>query len=287
VTRYIIITPARDEEDHLEKTIETILRQTILPLQWVLVDDGSKDSTGAIIDRYATEYSWITACHRQNRGFRKAGGGVVDAFYDGYAALRFADWDYIVKLDADLSFSAGYFAECFAAFDKDPQLGIAGGTIYHDLNGVLSLEENPRFHVRGATKIYRRACWEEMDGLVRAAGWDTIDELKANMLGWTTRTLPELLALHHRFTGSADGAWKNAVKDGRANYNAGYLPVFMLLKCIRRLFKSPRLIGAVGLMTGFLGCYWKRSPRIPDAALISYVREQQLRRLLLRESMWR
>jgi glycosyltransferase involved in cell wall biosynthesis len=287
LTRYVIITPARDEEDFLEKTIHAVLNQTVLPQQWILVNDGSVDRTGDIMQRYAALYPWITVLHRGNRGFRNSAGGEIDAFYGGFDQIRSADWEYVVKLDADLSFAPDYFAQCFAAFKADPGLGIAGGTIYHDIEGREALEDNPAFHVRGATKIYRRECWEAIGGLMRIAGWDTIDELKANMLGWRTATLPHLHLLHFRYTGSADGAWRNALKDGRANYNAGYHPAFMLLKCLRRLFKPPVLIGGVGLMVGFLSCYWKRAPRVGDTSLVTYVRDQQLRKLTLRESLWR
>ena len=136
-------------------------------------------------------------------------------------------------------------------FETDPRLGIGGGGIYHEQNGDLTLEPNPKFHVRGATKIYKRECWEKLGGLLRAPGWDTVDEVKANMLGWTTRSFPHLKVSHYRFTGAADGAWKDCVKNGRANYIAGYHPVFMLFKCMRRLVAKPYLFGAMGLLWGF------------------------------------
>jgi biofilm PGA synthesis N-glycosyltransferase PgaC len=103
-TRYVVITPVRDEEEHLQSTIESMIRQTVLPTEWVIVDDGSKDGTGKIIDEYASRYSWIKAIHRTDRGFRKAGGGVVDAFNDGYRALASSDWDFMTKFDGDLTF---------------------------------------------------------------------------------------------------------------------------------------------------------------------------------------
>lgn len=287
MTNYIIITPVRDEEDYLERTILSVVRQRSLPMQWILMDDGSRDRTGEIIDRYAGQYPWITACHRTDRGFRNSAGGEIDAFYEGYEHVAYTGWDFLVKLDGDLSFSPDYFAQCFAEFTKNPLLGIAGGGIYHDLNGRITLEESPLFHVRGATKIYRRECWDAIGGLLRVPGWDTIDELKANMLGWTTRTFPALRLLHYRYTGAADGAWKNGVKDGRANYIAGYHPIFMILKCATRILKQPRLVGSAGLMLGFLGGYWRRTPRVQDPPLICYTRNQQMRRLLLLDSIWK
>jgi poly-beta-1,6-N-acetyl-D-glucosamine synthase len=285
--KYVIITPARDEGPYVEGTIRTLLQQTVWPEQWVLVNDGSSDNTGEIIDRYAQLYPWITAVHRPNRGFRKAGGGVIDAFNDGYSRLRAADWDFLVKLDADLTFAPDYFESCFTEFTKDPHLGIAGGGIYHRERESLVLEPSPAFHVRGATKIYKRDCWEKLGGLLAAPGWDTIDEVKANMLGWSTRSLPELQVLHHRFTGSADGSWKDSVKNGLANYVTGYHPLFMLVKCMRRLLARPYLVGSAGLAWGFMAGYCTRAPQVPETTVIAYTRSQQIRRLLFMDSIWK
>jgi len=285
--KYIIVTPARDEEAYLERTIASVASQTILPLQWIIVNDGSTDRTGEIMDRYAARYSWITARHRPNRGFREAGGGVIATFYDGYEQIRYQEWDFLIKLDADLSFSADYFELCFAEFAKDSRLGIGGGGIYHEENGELKLEKNPEFHVRGATKIYKRECWEALGGLLRAPGWDTVDELKANMLGWRTRTFPKLRLSHYRFTGAADGAWKDCIKNGRANYITGYHPLFMLLKCIRRVARKPYLVGSAGLFWGFVSSHWRRTPRVQDRELIRYTQTQQMRKMLMLDSIWK
>src|SRR5580692_10321891 len=109
---YVVITPVRDEEEHILSTLESMIRQTVPPKEWIIVDDGSKDNTGKIIDEYASRYEWIKAVHRVDRGFRKAGGGVVDAFNDGYHALTFDAWDFIVKFDGDLTFDPNYFEAC-------------------------------------------------------------------------------------------------------------------------------------------------------------------------------
>jgi biofilm PGA synthesis N-glycosyltransferase PgaC len=285
--KYIIITPARDEEAYIHKTILAVVQQTTRPEQWIIVDDGSRDRTGAIIDGYAAAHPWIKPVHRSNRGFRQAGGGVIDAFNQGYEQIESLDWDFIVKLDADLSFAPDYFERCFTEFEKDESLGIGGGSIYHEQDGTLKLEPNPMFHVRGATKIYKRECWVKLGGLLRAPGWDTVDEVKANMLGWTTRSFPHLQVSHYRFTGAADGEWKDSVKNGRANYIAGYHPVFMLVKCVRRVAAKPYLTGAMGLLWGFLSGYFARAARVEDPELIRYTRTQQMRRVLFLGSIWK
>jgi biofilm PGA synthesis N-glycosyltransferase PgaC len=286
--RIVIISPVRNEGQHLQHTIRSMVAQTLRPKLWVLVNDGSTDDTATQIEAAAREYSWIKTVHRKDRGARKAGGGVIETFYDGYAAVQQADWDFIVKFDGDLSFEPEYFARCIEHFEKEPKLGIGGGLICGKVNGALEEESkgDPHFHVRGATKIYRRKCWEDIGGLLKSSGWDTLDEVKANMCGWKTYSFPELKLLHHRPAGAADGAWKNWVKNGRANYFSGYHPLFMLLKCVKRVFEKPYGVAALGLLTGFIGGYFKGAPQVADKQLIRYLRQQQMNRLMLRDSLW-
>lgn len=285
--KYVIISPVRDEFQYVEKTINSIILQKILPLQWVIVDDGSTDGTDEILDRYS-ELSWIKVVHRANRGYRAAGSGVIEAFYEGYSALSVTDWDFVVKLDGDLSFNVDYFQKCLAHFGSEPGLGIAGGTVYVFENGKLKIDSagDPPFHVRGATKIYRRACWDKISPLVRAPGWDTIDEVKANLHGWNTRTFSDLKLIQHKATGEAAGNWRNWFKNGRANYITGYHPLFMLAKCARRTFQKPLFVNSLALWAGFSTGYLKRIPQVQDVEVIRYLRQQQIRHLFLRPSIY-
>ena len=286
-TNYVVISPVRDEEAYIRFTLDCMAHQTVLPKEWIIIDDGSTDKTGSILDEFAHKYSWIRVIHRLNRGFRKAGGGVVEAFNEGYKTVEFNDWDFLVKLDGDLSFDPDYFEKCFINFQNEGKLGVGGGVMCYIENGVKEFEENPKFHVRGATKIYRRACWDAIGGFWPAPGWDTMDEVKSSMLGWTTRSFPDLHLLHHRHTGAADGTWKNLVKNGLANYICGYHPVFMITKCISRLRRPPYLFGSIALFYGFMTGYFKKIPQVNEPNTISYLRQQQLSRLMGKETIWK
>lgn len=206
-TKYVVVTPVRDEEAYLPFTIESMAKQTVRPQEWVIVDDGSTDKTPEIIDEYASKYSWIRAVHRKDRGFRKWGGGIIEAFYAGYEALTCTDWEFMCKLDGDLSFKPGYFESTFKKFEERPRLGIGGGVLYH-MDGAHKIPElHPVFHVRGGVKIFRRNCWEAIGGFWIGPGSDTVDEVKANMLGWNTMSFLDLEIEHHRWTGEAYGRW--------------------------------------------------------------------------------
>ena len=286
--RYIVITPARNEEENISHTIKSMVGQTFLPTRWIIVDDGSTDRTGEIIDAAARENPWITSVRVPDRGYRQQGGGVVQAFYAGYQRIGPQPWDFLVKFDADLSFERDYFVRCQQKFSDDPKLGIGGGMIAQDVDGQLVCESpgDPAFHVRGATKIYRRACWGAIGGLIQAPGWDTIDELKANMLGWRTTTFRDIPLRHHRLTGTTDGTWKNYVKFGLANYIAGYHPLFMFVKCLKRSVGKPMFIGAFGLFWGYCRGYLTRTKQVADPELIGYIRRQQLNKLMGKPSLW-
>lgn len=286
--RYAVITPVRDEADYISHTLESVASQTVRPVEWIIVDDGSMDGTGDILDSFAASHRWITVRHRKNRGFRASGGGVMEAFYDGYALLNGVDWDFLVKLDGDLSFANHYFERCIAQFDIEPELGIGGGTVFSEKDGKLVVDSpgDPPFHVRGATKIYRRSCWEKIDPLPKVPGWDTIDEVKANFHGWRTKTFTDLTLRQHKPTGSSDGRWRNWFKNGVANYMTGYHPVFMAAKCLKRAVKKPLLLGATALLAGYCKGYFNRTPMATEKEVVRYLRRQQMRKLMMKNSIY-
>jgi biofilm PGA synthesis N-glycosyltransferase PgaC len=284
---YVIITPVKDEEKYIEFTIKSVVKQTIKPLQWIIVDDGSIDRTREIIEGYSRQHKWIKGVYGGNHGLRQPGIRHIKAFYEGYARLDITAWDFIVKLDGDLSFDEDYFERCLAYFKENPRLGIGGGVILNFVKDNLIPENHPLFHVRGATKIYRRRCWDAIGGLIIAPCYDTLDEVKANMMGYKTRSFPDLKLIHHRYTGKAYGRWGSSVKNGLGDYISGYHPLFMIIKCAKRFMQKPYSIDAFGLLYGYISGYIKNVPQVSDEALIKYLRQQQLRRLTFRRSIWR
>jgi glycosyltransferase involved in cell wall biosynthesis len=285
--KYAIVTPVRDEEKYVAATIEAIIQQSIRPMVWVIVDDGSSDRTMEILEGYAEKHAWIQVVRRANRGHRLPGRGVVEAFYDGYRTIESDDWQFLVKFDADLVPEPDYFKRCLQHFIQDTRLGIGGGEIVHRDRGNLEPEKTPRFHVRGATKIYRRDCWEDIGGLFTGTGWDTVDEIKANALGWQTYSFTDVPLLHLRRTGSAQGSFSDNVKHGVVCYATGYHPLFVIASSIRRLPRKPYVAGSFAILLGYFKSYFTRPRRVEDRSLIRYVRAQQLRRLCGLETIWR
>jgi glycosyltransferase involved in cell wall biosynthesis len=285
--RYVVVTPVRDEQTYLPLCIASMAGQTILPVEWVIVNDGSKDLTGEIANDAAVKYPWIKVVHRKDRGYRKWGAGIIEAFYDGFHALEIDDWDFMGKLDGDLSFEPGYFESAFRKFAENPKIGIGGGVLYHDEAGQRVLENHPKFHVRGGAKIYRRACWEAIDGLWVGPGSDTVDEVKANMLGWTSMSFFDIHMTHHRFTGASWGRWGGLVKDGKIDYVSGYHPLFLAAKSLVRVARRPYFLGSFALIYGYISAYLEKIPQVDDPQLIRYLRQQQLAKLFGGETIWK
>ena len=288
IPRYAVVTPVRDEEQYLPQTIASMCAQTLKPWRWVVVNDGSRDKTGELIEAAAAQHPWISVVHRKDRGTRQAGSGVIASFYDGYELVSRDALDYVVKFDGDLSFAPDYFEKCLREFDADAKLGIAGGTLCKLENGEMVPEFNadPPFHVCGPTKIYRRECFKAIEGLIVAPGWDTVDLIKANMLGWSTRSFPHIRLIHLRRTGAAYGLSKDGVKNGLANYITGYHPLFMAAKCLRRMLRNPFSLEGLCLWIGFMKGYVKRIHQVEDRAMIRYLRQQQFRALTFRSNLW-
>lgn len=273
---YVIISPVRDEERYIQKTLESVTAQSLKPAEWIIVDDGSTDRTPEIVTKYAEKYSWIKIICRKNSAGR---WGVVDAFEDGYSVLVCKDFDYIVKLDGDVSFDSSYFEKLFQKFCSNPKLGIVGGKGYEkSLNRWVEIK-NSEGHVCGATKIYRKKCFEKIGGLTKSWYWDSIDELKAEMLGWQTVTLEDAVFFHQRPEGSRDGLIKGRIEAGRASYTIGYHPLFAIARGLWRMFKPPYFIGGLCLILGYLEASFKKVKQIEDPCLREYLRKKQLTRL--------
>jgi len=277
--KYVIITPAHNEEAVIRFTLESVVAQTAQPAQWVIVDDGSTDDTANIVREYVERYPWIKQVTLPVEGVRELGARVVRVFYEGYRYIE-PDYAFIVKLDSDLSFAPDYFERLLEKFADDSRLGIAGGGFYIPAGTQWRLEKVPADHVRGATKVYRRACFDEIGGLPLVNGWDGIDEWRAQMKGWKTRSYNELIVHHLRPTGASYGKWGAHTREGAENFFLGYpWPVVLARSVYRGLAERPLFVRGFGIFWGYLRSWLARKPRLDDAELVAYMRRKQMRRI--------
>ena len=280
-TKYVIVSPVRNEEQYVEKTLNAVISQSILPAEWVLVNDGSSDKTADIIEPYTRKYPWIKLIHLNDRGYYLPGEGVVNTFYKGYEALQTTDWEFLVKLDCDLSFEQDYFETLLKRFNQDPHLGIASGCIYNVIGGKLIKEKSQEDHPFGASKMYRRECFEEIGGIKRIPGWDLADLLAAQMKNWNTRCYFDVVVAHYKIGGiRRTGITKGKFLQGRFQYRFGYTFFYTLLKSFYHLTSRPYIISGLGLITGYIYAVIKKDDRYYDDDMIKFLRKRQQKFLL-------
>ena len=283
--RYLAITPARDEAALLGQLIQCMAAQQVRPLRWIIIDDSSRDATAEIIDEAARRHPFIEPVHITRPGARAPGGESV--IMQALPRPLWQGYEWLLRLDADLSFAPDFAALLLAEFARDPRLGIAGASLLELRGSRWQAVGGPAFHTRGATKFYSRPCFEAIGGLEAGLGWDTVDEARAMMKGFTTRTFAHVEARHHRPCGGARGFARLRLTQGVAAYNAGYSPLFMLARALRQLAATPPLAAPLLLLAGYLAPYARRRPRLAEPQLVRFIRHQQHRRLLLRTSLWR
>jgi glycosyltransferase involved in cell wall biosynthesis len=275
---YAIITPVRDEAENLRRLAGCLGEQSLPPAAWIIVDTGSTDATVVEARALAEAHPWIALRELAIGSEVMRGGPIVKAFHDGLRGVPEA-CELVVKLDADITFEPDHFDRLVAAFESDERLGIGGGIAYErDADGTWRQRHGTGPGVWGADRMYRRACLDDILPLDERMGWDTIDLVSANVHGWETRGLDDLPFRHHRVEGEREVTrLEHFRKQGDASHYMGYRPSYLVA---RALFRSTRDPWAFGIILGYLDAAKRREPRHPDAAVRTYVRDQQrVRRL--------
>jgi poly-beta-1,6-N-acetyl-D-glucosamine synthase len=278
--RYVLITPARNEAEFIGLTLKSVAAQTVRPLKWVIVSDGSTDGMDDMVRKYVADYPWIELVRMPERRERHF-AGKVHAFNAGYAKVTGLQYDVIGNLDADVSFDQEYFEFLLGKFAENPRLGVAGtpfreGAFQYDYR-FTSIE-----HVSGQCQLFRRECFEEIGGFVprKIGGVDLVAVITARMKGWQTRTFPEKPYNHHRkmSTATQTGLAVN-FRLGRADYVLGSHPIWEFCKCIYQTTRHPFLLGGSFRLAGFAWSMASQIEKQVPADLIQFRRKEEMRRL--------
>ncbi len=283
--RYVVITPCRNEQDYLPITIETMVKQTVLPTLWLIVDDGSTDATPQIVEEASAKHPWIKLYKRADRGERAVGGGVVQAFNDGLAQIDLNDFDYLCKMDADLGLPERYFQRLIERMESDPLLGNFSGKTYINPSGDRWVSERMGDeNAIGASKFYRVQCFADIGGFVAQACWDGIDGHMCRMKGWKAMSLdrPELCMRHYRPQGSSQqSVWVGRKRWGRGKYFMGSsLPYVLAVSCYRML-ERPFVKGGIGILVGYIQAWRGEHERFGDHAYLKHLHRYELSSLFL------
>jgi glycosyltransferase involved in cell wall biosynthesis len=279
---YVLITPARNEEAFIEKTIQSMIQQTVLPMKWIIVNDGSTDGTGDIVKRYLVEHSWIEMVEipqRQDRSFAKK----VQSFNAGFERVKGLEYEVIGNVDADISFDKDHLEFLLNQFKEDSTLGVAG-TVFREEGGYSSESDSfeGHTHVSGQCQLFRRQCFKEIGGYVphKAGGIDWIAVTTARMRGWRTRSFREKWFFHHRHLGTAErGVLASLFSYGEKDYYLGGHPVWEIFRVGYRMTKKPYLIGGLVLGLGYIWAFLSRVERPVSDELMMFHRNEQLLKL--------
>lgn len=289
---YCIISPVRDEIHYARRTLDSVVAQTVTPDLWVIVDDGSTDGTSELLRDYAARYPFIRIVTRTNRGSRRVGGGVVEAFYEGWAVAEPLRFDFLSKLDLDLDLPLGYFEGLLAIMAADPRVGTVSGKAYYPgpsnpegrFDGELVSENIGDDVSLGMTKFWRRECFEQIGGLIPQVLWDGIDCYKARMHGWKAYSTdrPDLRFIHLRPMGSSHkGIITGRQRWGSGHWIMGSLPLFVVATSVNRMRYRPYVAGGFAMLLGYAKAAAQRTPRLPDKGFRRHLRRYQWALMLL------
>ena len=277
---YVLITPARNEEDFIEMTIRSMITQTNLPLKWVIVSDGSTDATDNIVKKYLPAFPWIELVRTPERKERHFAGKVM-AFNSGYERVKDLNYDIIGNLDADLSFEKDYFEFLLSNFAENPKLGVAGTPFVED-GKHYDFRFASTDHVSGACQLFRKDCFEQIGGYIpiKGGGIDWVAVTTARMKGWKTQTFIENTCTHHLkiVTGDSNKLMA-AFKYGQKNYYLGGHPLWHLSRSIFQMKNKPYIIGGLLLLWGYLWASIIRMERPVSPELMKFYRAEQMQRL--------
>lgn len=279
--RYVLFTAAYNEQSFIAQTIESVIAQTVLPLKWVIVSDGSTDSTDEIVQSYRLRHAFIQLL-RVERTQHRGVGSKVRALTRADSEVQGVEYDFVGNLDADVTFGPAYFETLLARFQSEPSLGITGGMIYERRTGQFQERiSNSVRSVAHAAQLVRRECYEAIGGYhsLQYGGEDWYAEITARMKGWRVKASPGLQIMHHRLTGSADRPFRHCFREGKMDFSVGSHPMFEVLKCARRLGERPVILGAFARFAGFCSSYTTREPRLVSAEFVSFLRHEQKQRL--------
>ena len=278
---YVLITPARDEEAYIGRTLESVANQTVPPTRWVIVDDGSADQTAAIVASFAERYPWIQLVQRQ-RGSKRSFASKVQAFNAGYGCLAELKYDIVGSLDADVSFAPDYIEFLLNCFCTDADLGVAGTFFLENHYDSSRDSFEGSTHVAGGFQMFRRQCFEDIGGFVphEAGGVDWIAVTTARMKGWRTRAFKEKSFFHHRTLGTAQkGAIAAMFCAGQKDYFLGKHPLPQLLRVLYRMTKKPVGLGGLALLVGYSWAMLLRKKRPITPKLMQFRRREDMVKL--------
>jgi glycosyltransferase involved in cell wall biosynthesis len=284
--RVLIISPVRNEAPHIENVVRSVAAQELPPARWIVIDDASTDDTLEILRRLEAEVPFLQVVEapRAEQGpvaDRLARAAAPRNFNAGLAHADWGEYTHVMKLDGDIELPPDYFNELMARFEADPSLGLAAGILVEPQpDGTMRPIEIARIHVHGALKCWSRECFEAIGGVQERLGWDTIDETYARMRGFRTWSFPDIVSVHRRPLGSADGTVRGHARHGECAYIAHFTPTWVALRAGKIATRKPYGLSGLAFFYGYARAAARRVERVPDREYRRFTQRELRRRLL-------
>jgi len=277
------MTAARNEQAFIEKVIRSVISQTILPVKWIIVNDGSKDRTQEIVTKYLKDNAFIELISVSGDKARNFGSKARALEY-AYKKLRKINFDYVGNLDADIAFDKDYYERLLEKFNTNSKLGVAGGKRYDKHSNKFKLVRSAHNSVGGPFQFFARKCYEDIGGYMplRHGGIDSVAEIKARKMGWQVKSFKDLKVFHFRRTGRAKtGGIRSSFNTGVRDYHIGYHPFFQIFKVMKKSLNSPYILGSIAAMCGYCYAYFAKQQRQVSKDFVKYLRKENMRRFKL------
>lgn len=285
--RILIVSPVRNEAAHIERVVRAVAAQELPPARWIVIDDGSDDGTLELLRDLEPEVGFLTVAQAPRVAAapgrdRLARAAAPRTFNAGLAvAGDITAYTHVMKLDGDIELAPSYLRRLMERFAADPLLGLAGGVLDEPLEGGgfrrLKIAGN---HVHGALKCYSRDCFASIGGVQERLGWDTIDETYARMRGFTTVSFTDLVSIHHRPIGSADGTVRGHARHGECAYIAHQTPSWVTLRALKVGRRRPAGLSGLAFIFGYARAAVRRVERVPDPEYRRFTHRELRRRML-------
>lgn len=283
-SRYVLVTAVKNERDTIALVLRAVLNQTLKPLRWVIVSDGSTDGTDEIVRAFAANHPFIELYRAERSATHRCFAGKVDALTMGIDRVKDVPFDCLGILDGDVTFGSDYYERTLRLLEQNPGLGLVGGYIHErDRSGKWRARgANRPYSVAGAVQLFTRECFLATGGFVPLpfGGEDTLMAIRAMMNGYGVRSFPDLEVRHHHDTGSRLGFLRKPFILGRKEASLGYLSLFEVLVCALRMLDAPPLLGALIRFAGYLAGRMDGAVSVMPRDAAEFLRAEQRRRML-------